>query len=101
MTSRSLLLASAATLFPMSPALSQSQQPPAPAPTTTRSGPAAPAGQPTDEFGEEEDIVITGQRPRGSVVGDIPAENTLDARDVRATGATNITDLLDAIAPQI
>ena len=97
MTSRSLLLASAATFFPMSPALSQSQQPPAPAPTTTR---PAPAAQP-DEFGEEEDIVITGQRPRGSVVGDIPAENTLDARDVRATGATNITDLLDAIAPQI
>ena len=35
------------------------------------------------------------------MVGDIPPENTLDARDVRATGATNITELLDAIAPQI
>ena len=50
---------------------------------------------------DEEDIVITGQRPRGSVVGDIPPEDTLDARDVRATGATNINDLLDALAPQI
>ena len=39
--------------------------------------------------------------PRGSVVGDIPPENTLDARDVRATGATSITELLDALAPQI
>ena len=38
---------------------------------------------------------------RGSVVGDIPPENTLDARDVRATGATNINELLDALAPQI
>ncbi len=35
------------------------------------------------------------------MVGDIPPENTLDARDVRATGATNITELLDALAPQI
>ena len=35
------------------------------------------------------------------MVGDIPPENTLDSRDVRATGATNISELLDAIAPQI
>jgi hypothetical protein len=64
---------------------------------------AATAGtaQPVDEVGDEEEIVITGQRARGSVVGDIPPENTLDARDVRATGATNITELLDALAPQI
>ena len=55
-----------------------------------------------DEFGgDEAAIVITGAKPRGSVVGDIPPENTLDARDVRATGATNINELLDAIAPQI
>ena len=54
-----------------------------------------------DDTGDEEEIVITGARPRGSVVGDIPPENTLDARDVRATGATNVTELLDAIAPQI
>ena len=35
------------------------------------------------------------------MIGDIPPENTLDARDVRATGATNINELLDALAPQI
>ena len=39
--------------------------------------------------------------PARSVVGDIPPENTLDSRDVRATGATNINELLDALAPQI
>jgi hypothetical protein len=50
---------------------------------------------------EGEEIVVTGSRPRGSVIGDIPPENTLSARDVRATGATDITELLDAIAPQI
>ena len=49
-------------------------------------------GQPATEVvdGEEEDaeeIVVTGQRPRGSVIGDIPPEDTLDSRDVRATGA--------------
>lgn len=54
-----------------------------------------------EDTGDEEEIVVTGQRPRGSVVGDIPPENTLDARDVRATGATNINELLEAIAPQI
>ncbi|MBV8909112.1 MAG: TonB-dependent receptor plug domain-containing protein [Sphingomonas sp.] len=54
-----------------------------------------------DDTGDEEEIVITGAKPRGSVVGDIPPENTLDARDVRATGATSINELLDALAPQI
>jgi hypothetical protein len=99
MTSRTLLLASAALVFPASAALAQ-QQTAAPAATQTTATPPA-ATQPVDETGEEEDIVITGQRPRGSVVGDIPPENTLDARDVRATGATNINELLEALAPQI
>jgi len=69
----------------------------------TEAAPAtsAPASAQPDEFGDEEEIVVTGARARGSVVGDIPPENTLDARDVRATGATNINELLEAIAPQI
>ena len=41
-----------------------------------------------------------GQKPRGSVVGDIPPENVLDPRDIRATGATSISELLDSIASQ-
>jgi hypothetical protein len=56
---------------------------------------------PVDDYGEEEEIVITGQRPRGSVIGDIPPERTFDSRDVRATGASNINELLDALAPEI
>jgi hypothetical protein len=108
MTSRSILLSSAALLFPFAPAAAQ-QQPQATQPSQTAATPSAPAAaapaagaaQPGDEFGDEEDIVITGQRPRGSVVGDIPPENTLDSRDVRATGATNINELLDALAPQV
>jgi hypothetical protein len=53
---------------------------------------------------DEEDsqtIVVTGKKLPGSVIGDIPPENVLSSGDVRATGATNINDLLDAIAPQI
>ena len=72
--------------------------------------PPTPSGQPgtvvpqhtedADPGDEGAEIVVTGQKPRGSVVGDIPPENTLSSRDVRATGATSITELLAAIAPQ-
>jgi hypothetical protein len=74
--------------------------------TPTQAAPPAPttatgaAAQPVDE-GDEEEIVVIGQRARGSVIGDIPPEKTLSAGDVRATGATNITELLAALAPEI
>jgi uncharacterized membrane protein YgcG len=107
-----MLLASAAILIPATPLAAQQTQAPAStapatptasAPTTTPPATAVQQEvQPTDDLGEDEPaIVVTGARPRGSVVGDIPPENTLDARDVRATGATNINELLDALAPQI
>lgn len=51
-----------------------------------------------DEAGEE--IVVTGQRLRGAVAGDIPPEVTLDAADIRAYGAGSLTELLDALGPQ-
>jgi hypothetical protein len=92
-----LLLASASAF----PALAQSAAEPPPAPAT-----AAPEPDPlTDIYGGEEpaedSIVVVGQRERGTVIGDIPPENQLDSRDIRATGATSISELLDAIAPQI
>ena len=102
---RSILLSTAGLLVPIAPALAQQEvQPPPATPAAQQestSASTAAAAQPIDEFGDEEEIVVTGTRARGSVVGDIPPEDTLDARDVRATGATNITELLDAIAPQI
>ncbi|HKP33228.1 MAG TPA: TonB-dependent receptor plug domain-containing protein, partial [Sphingomicrobium sp.] len=105
MTYRSILLSTALLVVPIAPAFAQHAAQPAPATPTTEqestTASTAAAAQPADEFGDEEEIVVTGARPRGSVVGDIPPEDTLDARDVRATGATNITELLDAIAPQI
>jgi hypothetical protein len=104
MTIRPSLLIGAALLPIAAPAAAQQTAPAAPAPaaSTPAAAPptAEPADQATDEYGDEE-IVVTGQRARGSVVGDIPPENTLDSRDVRATGATNINELLEALAPQI
>jgi len=109
-----MLLCGAATLVAAGPLAAQQPQTPtaqvpaitapaaaASAPSTARAATTEPVAQPTDDLGDEEEIVVTGARPRGSVVGDIPPENTLDARDVRATGATNINELLDALAPQI
>jgi hypothetical protein len=103
---RSSLLASAVFIFPFEPVRAQqppssSDQPQPSAATAPADQSTATAAQPADENGDEEEIVVKGQRARGSVVGDIPPEDTLDSRDVRATGATNINELLDAIAPQI
>src|SRR5215207_4149478 len=86
------------------PAHAQEQvAPPAASPATTQpqeQTEPVPNGE-VDEYGEEgEAIVVTGIR-RGSVIGDIPPENVLGTRDVRATGATDINELLEALAPQI
>ena len=82
-------------------AQAQTTQPPAEEEPPAARAPGETSQAP-DEYADEEDtIVVTGQRPRGSVIGDIPPENTLDSRDVRATGATDINELLEALAPQI
>ena len=103
------LLAGAAFFLSSLPATAQEVESP-PAGATNQSTPAPASDSPSaetaagsaDEYaGDEEEIVVTGVRPRGSVVGDIPPQNTLDSRDVRATGATNISELLDALAPQV
>lgn len=46
------------------------------------------------------EIVVTGQRPRGSVQGDIPPEQTLTPADVRAYGVSTIAELLAELSPQ-
>lgn len=57
----------------------------------------APIDPETYDLGE---VVVSGTRQRGTVLGDIKPELVLDARDIRAYGANNLTDLLDALAPQ-
>jgi iron complex outermembrane recepter protein len=60
-----------------------------------------PAMARAQEETEETEIVVTGQAPRGSVVGDIKPELTLNAGDVRALGVSNVTELLSELAPQL
>src|SRR6185312_8052821 len=92
--------AAAAVPTAQTPATSDAQAAPPTATPPSTAGTAPSAGNPVD-LGDDEEIVVTGARQRGSVVGDIPPENTLDSRDVRATGASNINELLEALAPQI
>jgi outer membrane cobalamin receptor len=107
-----ILLAATASPLPVyaqeaaiaAPATSETNPPSATAPTLTatdaQSSPATVVAGADDFSDDEEAIVVRGQRQRGSVVGDIPPENTLDSRDIRATGATSISELLDAVAAQ-
>jgi iron complex outermembrane receptor protein len=94
-----------------SPVLAQEAPPPEPAVAPPAQDPApgtqparteAQATDPDAELDEEEGetIVVTGQRQRGAVIGDIPPEVQYDRREIRALGAGSLTELLDAIAPQ-
>jgi hypothetical protein len=85
----------AATLF-SGGALAQ----PAPAgPARVDDAPAGAAA--TDEPVDAPDtIVVNGVRDRGKVLGDIPAEVTLNAEDIRAIGASSIAELLQELSPQ-
>lgn len=62
-------------------------------------GASPTAAQTNDEAGGDE-IVVTGQRLRGAVIGDVAPEVRLSAGDVRALGAGSVRELLDALAPQ-
>lgn len=88
-----LLLAGVAAV----PAYAQTAEP------LPQSPPATAAGPEDEIYADdlEESIVVVGQRDTRGVIGDIPPENTLDAHDVRATGAVSIDELLEALAPQI
>jgi hypothetical protein len=75
--------------------------PPQPEPPATPAEPAPEAeGELAQDEPEGEEIVVTGQRQRGAVDTDIPPEDQLNRRDIRATGASNLAELLEAIAPQ-
>ncbi len=59
----------------------------------------APARQAMPE--DEAEIVVTGQQPRGSVVGDIEPELVLSPADIRARGVSNVADLIADLGPQV
>ncbi len=71
---------------------------------TLTSGRALAQQDEIDEAALEEiadDIVVTGQRERGAVIGDIKPEQQLNAADVRALGISTINDLLAELGPQL
>jgi hypothetical protein len=90
-------LALVALLSGIAPTALHAQTTPAPAP----SKPSRPAPPQADDEGDEGDIVVTGSRKLpGSVVGDIPPEQTLGPADVRSFGVSSIGDLLTELAPE-
>jgi hypothetical protein len=68
-------------------------------PPVKRDPPAAIPDVPTGPGGR--DILVTGQRPRGSVIGDIPPERTFGPLDIRAYGASDIQELIQTLGPQV
>lgn len=60
----------------------------------------------TDEHDQETEVeelvVVAGQRTLpGSVIGDITPELSISPREIRAYGAASVTELLDALSPQL
>ncbi|WP_404369439.1 TonB-dependent receptor [Sphingomonas sp. MMS24-J45] len=47
-----------------------------------------------------DDIVVAAEKPRGSVLANIPPERSFSQLDIRAFGADNIGALLDAVSAQ-
>jgi hypothetical protein len=69
--------------------------------TAPRRAPSAAAPQAQAQSDNEVDaVVITGERQRGAVLGDIAPEETFTAADVRSFGVSSINDLLSEIAAQ-
>jgi hypothetical protein len=103
-SSKAFFLATAAggiVLAPTAPAQAQPVSTAQATPSDTTPAVQQPAPATEEElYGEGGEIVVTGVR-RGTVIGDIPPENQLGPADIRATGATSITELLDALSPQI
>lgn len=58
-----------------------------------------PTGAPAGDADYVADVVVDGTRLRGSVQSDIPPDLTLDAEQLRAYGASNIAELLEALEP--
>ncbi|MEI4508621.1 ABC transporter ATP-binding protein [Sphingopyxis sp. CCNWLW253] len=78
--------------------------PPAAAAVAEQPGEAAPAAQETvedayDDYSEDE-IVVTAPRLAGQLDTDIKAETELDEAAIASYGVSNVSELLDALAPQ-
>jgi iron complex outermembrane recepter protein len=102
-----LLAATSPIALAATPALAQAQSA-APATTQTppapRAAPSLPAGPGSLNSAEDlndEEIIVTGARERGAVVGDVKPLQQFDAGDVRALGVSSVNDLLTELGPQV
>ncbi|MCJ7421087.1 TonB-dependent receptor [Sphingomicrobium astaxanthinifaciens] len=95
-----ITLSPAWAMATLAPQQEPSSPPPSTSPTTPPTTPEAERALDAIEA-EGDPIIVTGSRPRGAVVGDIDPLLTLDARDIRATGATSVSELLEALAPEL
>ncbi len=59
-----------------------------------------PRGPATPQVDEGEEIIVTGQPQRGSVIGDVKPEQQLSPGDVRALGVASISELVSELSPQ-
>jgi len=88
----------------LTPARAQDAPAPAPAPAAVAPAPdeteadAPAAAAPPTQGGQE--VIVTGQRLRGEVAGNVEPEVRLNEEQVRAYGASSIGELVDALAPQ-
>lgn len=61
--------------------------------------PSTPTSRPdAADLGE---VVVTAERPRGSVLGDVSSERTFSPLEVRAFGVSNIGELIQVLGPQV
>ena len=61
--------------------------------------PAASQADSEDETAVSE-VVVTGKKPPGAVVGDVKPELVLSPADIRAYGVSTVTELLEELSPQ-
>jgi iron complex outermembrane recepter protein len=89
MSLKILLLVSAAVV---APTLVAAQARPAPA------TPPVPASRATGD--DQETVIVTAQRGKNSVQGDVVPETTLAPQDIRALGASNVAEILASLGPR-
>lgn len=73
----------------------------APTPRAAKTKPAAAPAPMLDDAEDGPDIVVRGAKQPGSVIGDIPPEQTFGPADIRSYGVGSITELLSELSPQI
>lgn len=91
---RVLIAALAAGVSPVAMAQISAEVPPPPEHVADSTDP---------EEGDEdvgEDIVVTGARERGAVIGNVKPEQQLGAADIRSYGVSSIAELITELAPQ-